>query len=737
METFLHPLEKHRKAFMKTCIEQNINSIISESLFNQISNEAELDEALQSLSRKDSSATEPATSRRSSYIPPRKQSLCIESSSNFMDRSREKPAQLKLEKEIEEAKEKADELRRIQSFRQLSAAEIEELKNAELIEYESKKKLKRTKDAAARAKRYRIRKANENCGNNNNNNIHFSLETHFEESLNSNSPEDLRSSSSTSFNESFPPFLNPPTTQSSSSLSPSRKRPYSPSPTTTTSATTFQTNNFVCPKCDCHFPNLGQFISHMRTQHLQTSAAESELFFCQICNISFPSASNRLSHMIKHFIGNSSTISCQKCLKQFENSTNFRQHFLSCHSETLHRCNICYQIFTQNYAFQDHMNLHMISEIRYTCVACPSLIFESFENFESHIQLFHDKNETNGISSKSKQNGISNPQPSAPAPAPGRSTTKPLKCIVCDKECANELLLDEHRLFNHCKVPKSDRCTVCRQILTGITDFTTHMHLHSDSGLNNNNDNMDCIVCRQKIRNDIQLKMHAEYHLDIPFDETSATFSPIDSSSSTTKCSICNYWISTNELAKHYLQHASSSTSESHETNEMIKSEIFDPSASTPQSPLTLRVPLICHCGQQFDDENELTIHALEHLNETLPGFTNSNEQQPQSFDCPRCPKRFASLSALQGHSHVHMTQKIFKCSKCSHTFNSAFRLQQHRFKHTSKNDLKCRICDKKFLLNEELQSHMLIHESSLTNFVGTNNPLIPSSKSSNEPLEV
>uniref|UniRef100_A0AC34GGN1 C2H2-type domain-containing protein n=1 Tax=Panagrolaimus sp. ES5 TaxID=591445 RepID=A0AC34GGN1_9BILA len=269
------------------------------------------------------------------------------------------------------------------------------------------------------------------------------------------------------------------------------------------------------------------------------------------------------------------------------------------------------------------MASHMTSETRYSCIACPTLIFETYEHFESHIQLFHDKNDSsNGILNSKHMNGINNNDatlPSATTIIAGPSS-KPLKCVVCDKECANELALDEHRLFNHCKVPKSDRCTVCRQNLTGISDFTSHMHLHSD-GIND----MDCIVCRQRIRNDSQIKMHAEYHLDLdePTTTTSTTLSP---NIITTKCSICNFSIPTSELAKHYLQHASSSGYL--ENGDIVKSEIFDdsrlqfPSTSEISSP---SIPLICHCGQQFEDENELTVHALEHLNETLPGCSSNN----------------------------------------------------------------------------------------------------------------
>ena len=34
------------------------------------------------------------------------------------------------------------------------------------------------------------------------------------------------------------------------------------------------------------------------------------------------------------------------------------------------------------------------------------------------------------------------------------------------------------------------------------------------------------------------------------------------------------------------------------------------------------------------------------------------------AFPCPHCPKVFGSLSALQGHSHVHMTNKTHHCSR-------------------------------------------------------------------------
>ena len=100
-----------------------------------------------------------------SYLSARRNTIAVTSRKQSVDefisyeKQREKPAQLKLEKEIEVAAARANELRMLQSVRQLTVMEIEELKKVELEEFEARRKLKRTKDAALRAKRYRIRRA--------------------------------------------------------------------------------------------------------------------------------------------------------------------------------------------------------------------------------------------------------------------------------------------------------------------------------------------------------------------------------------------------------------------------------------------------------------------------------------------------------------------------------------------------------------------------------------------------
>lgn len=79
---------------------------------------------------------------------------------------------------------------------------------------------------------------------------------------------------------------------------------------------------------------------------------------------------------------------------------------------------------------------------------------------------------------------------------------------MCDEQYTDQLELDKHRLLNHCKFHKSNRCGVCHENVKGLEDFYTHSRLHTESG-----NEMSCVICRQSTRGEAQLKMHAEYHL--------------------------------------------------------------------------------------------------------------------------------------------------------------------------------------------------------------------------------
>uniref|UniRef100_A0A7E4W1R9 C2H2-type domain-containing protein n=1 Tax=Panagrellus redivivus TaxID=6233 RepID=A0A7E4W1R9_PANRE len=527
---------------------------------------------------------------------------------------------------------------------------------------------------------------------------------------------------------SNPPSNSPPINQDPPTPSQLGKRPHSSTPPTQPSVTEFK-----CSQCDTVLPSLIAFVSHMKVHHLRTSPSDDvAIHQCQICKAVFPTPAAKITHAMEHFVSTNTQWTCQPCGKTFESAKDYRQHHATIHTEVLQRCRLCMKVFTQATSYNEHMLLHAVQEHRYSCISCKqndrNLQFDSQELLEAHVQLVHDRPD-------SANSVISNFMSMLPAPSPVKvsrmenanasnqlqivpsvmfsyGNTKALKCFVCDKDCPNENALDEHRLRHHCKVPKGNRCAICRSILTSVEACVLHAQQHAD-GISD----MSCVICRQTIRNENQLKLHAEYHLD---DSSTMAASPSASDSNATKCSLCQEQVPNTEFAVHFLNHASTGTFETGITNQGKESES---ATSTPvpvsddSSTTTATTSFVCHCGQQFEDESELTTHALEHLSEALPGgkVLSSSEINPTLYDCRHCFKRFPSLSALQGHSHVHMNSKLFKCAKCSMNFSSAAKLQQHKIKHKNRSDVKCRICDARFSSASELDFHRLVHETNIT----------------------
>lgn len=91
--------------------------------------------------------------------------------------------------------------------------------------------------------------------------------------------------------------------------------------------------------------------------------------------------------------------------------------------------------------------------------------FDSQEKFATHVQLAHDRPDNDPTMVQSTIKLLNN---SSSIEEPTKSKNLNLKCGVCDERHSNELSLDTHRLLNHCKVPKSNKCGVCRQTLSNL-----------------------------------------------------------------------------------------------------------------------------------------------------------------------------------------------------------------------------------------------------------------------------
>lgn len=93
-------------------------------------------------------------------------------------------------------------------------------------------------------------------------------------------------------------------------------------------------------------------------------------------------------------------------------------------------------------------------------------------------------------------------------------------------------------------------------------------------------------------------------------------------------------------------------------------------------------------CDLRFFFRMELHHHLLGHRaskeksgeREASLGKGSGSGSSSGEHPCPHCPKSFASLSALQGHSHVHMgsSSPAAACPTCGKAFASPAKLRAH-----------------------------------------------------------
>ncbi|GMT28430.1 hypothetical protein PFISCL1PPCAC_19727 [Pristionchus fissidentatus] len=259
--------------------------------------------------------------------------------------------------------------------------------------------------------------------------------------------------------------------------------------------------SLVCPQCNSILPSLGAFALHMKS-HL----SENKLN-CPICRKAFRGEEEYLEHLSDHLVVKSVHHSCTPCSLQrevkFKQEGEYLVHSMEKHARLQISCAICEKIFDDDYSFKMHsLSDHSDSHLHFHCSSCDKE-FDSRLEMHSHLHSVHSNSLTPIVQSESDIE---------------EKELRVLHCPVCDQKCKGEDALDDHRLFTHCKITRSDSCGDCHLPLFTRSHFIEHCEKHATDS------QMSCVVCRQTLRSVAQLNVHASFHSfeDLPQSRSSS-----------------------------------------------------------------------------------------------------------------------------------------------------------------------------------------------------------------------
>ncbi|XP_070499849.1 zinc finger protein 25-like [Chironomus tepperi] len=136
-------------------------------------------------------------------------------------------------------------------------------------------------------------------------------------------------------------------------------------------------------------------------------------------------------------------------------------------------------------------------------------------------------------------------------------------------------------------------------------------------------------------------------------------------------------------------------------------------------------------CEKQFKSTQVLSIHEKNHnkkykcdlckkmfsVNATLNQHKKHYHENPRSFECEICGKKFNQRSSLKNHQEVHDKNrpKSIQCQRCDYATNNMNYLKVHQKSHvrqdkrfaSMKNPLKCEKCPKFLKDKAILKLHM------------------------------
>ena len=314
-----------------------------------------------------------------------------------------------------------------------------------------------------------------------------------------------------------------------------------------------------------------------------------ERYRCDICLKIF-----KFKTCFKNHRSNVCWKQCPMCFKKFDNSNDFKKHYIMHTQNYQHKCLICFKRFRDEDEVKKHHCEHDEKSNKPKCDVCWKA-FSSKDSLTKHVQLMHGTSD--------------------------QRITTDYTCHICSNDFKSLYSLKSHIDIIHKKIV-SFECEVCNKNYPRRSSLNRHMRLHTG------NYPFMCDVCGKGFNSGSRFKTHMLKHKGLK----------------SFKCEYCNKGFYSNcNLNQHLVVHETGGQYMCHICGKEFK------------RPFNLKLHMATHtgekkyqcdtCGQIFSRSDNLMTHSRKHS-----GL--------KPYQCHICSKHFSRGDNLKSHiKKMHKTE--------------------------------------------------------------------------------
>lgn len=351
----------------------------------------------------------------------------------------------------------------------------------------------------------------------------------------------------------------------------------------------------ICRQCDQVFSTRQCLVRHIERRHKVCP------FICTKCSKKCNSEKALARHMLQH-----KTFTCKLCSETFVSRKTFKKH-VDEHSRGSLACNYCSKECSTVQALISHLNSHKKEKSKHICSVC-SKEFANKRNLSVHART--------------------------------HTGDKPHTCSNCNKSfnVRSNMLAHEEMCLDKCRF----KCEICDRGFSLESLYKRHMAEHKGLFAHS------CPHCKKGFSKLSGLKAHMKTHINdadsriTPISSSSRkNYSKSESTSSRTKCPICDKYLSRHQLLKdHLARHANQRNYKCPDCDEVFfyKSNILPHRRA---QHMLLKPHGCLECSKTFSSKSSLSVHMASH-----------SKEKPHV--CGVCGKAFAIRSNFTRHLKCH-----------------------------------------------------------------------------------